>query len=481
MKKINSTILYSILALLLIGLGACKKLSSFDYPPSSSSAYDIISADGNYSYFKYIVDRSGQTDLLTGNGEHTFFVPTNGGFLNAGYTFTILQNMPVDDLTALVKNHIIAGKTDVSATGASKEETAMSNLKITVQNIGNSTFVDGGDITNRNQASTNGYINIINKLLVSRASLNDAVNSYVNNTANSQLTFLAAAITRASTGSTNFTALLSGNTSYTLFAPNNGAFIDAGYANLTAINAAAPDVLGNILKYHLIAGSKLTTAFDSVPVTAYNGTPVYFDEVVRAPKTTTTVWYANGIFFGNNVPSNIRASNGVMHVVSRVLPIPVTTTTLARINSDPNLTMFYALIQRASTADPKFNFASILADPLKSYTVFAVNNTGLQAAGYANVAAINAADPAALADILKLHMVPKRINNINIGENGTVNTLYYITNPTTNISTPNTLTFTITGGFKVKGPSNQTTIPVITGNVVTTSGILNIIGTVLTP
>jgi uncharacterized surface protein with fasciclin (FAS1) repeats len=285
---------------------------------------------------------------------------------------------------------------------------------------------------------------------------------------------LAAAIARASTGSTNFIALLTGTTPYTLLAPNNGAFIDGGYATIAAINAAAPDVLGNILKYHLIAGTKFTTAFDSVPVMAYNGNPIYFDKVNRSVSPTVTqatnitAWYANGITFGNGVPANMMAKNGVLHTVSRLLPTPVAVTTLDRINADATLTMFYAMIQRAGTADPKFNFAAMLADPLHTYTVFAVNNTGLQAAGYANVAAINAENPLTLAAILKLHIIPKRINNINIADNGSVTTI-----AGTNI------TFLLTGGFKVQGPSNSTAIPVITQNTVTTTGLLNIIGGVL--
>lgn len=58
-----------------------------------------------------------------------------------------------------------------------------------------------------------------------------------------------------------------------------------------------------------------------------------------------------------------------------------------------------------------------------SYTVFAVNNTGLQAAGHANAAEINADKPGVLADILKLHIIPWRLNNINIAENGAVNSM----------------------------------------------------------
>jgi uncharacterized surface protein with fasciclin (FAS1) repeats len=476
MKKIMKTILYAFAAFVFINLAACKKLSSFDNPPASGTAFELISADNNFSTFKYAVDKTGLGDLLNGKDEYTVFAPTNTAFINAGYPLATLQTMLSADVAIIVKNHIVAGKIDIKALGNSQDQTTLSGMKITIQKFGNLWYANGGDILNVNQATSNGSLSVINTVLTSKATLNDAVKTYINATGNSQLTFLAAAIVRASTGSTNFTNLLSGSTPYTLFAPNNGAFIDGGYASIAAINLAVPDVLGNILKNHLIAGTKFTTAFDSVPVIAYNGNPVYFDNTPRVVTPATTIannvslWYANGINFGNNVPSNILAANGVMHVIPRLLPTPVIVNTLDRIKADVNLTMFLALIQKASTADPVWNFETLLSDPAKSYTVFAVNNTGLIAAGYANVAAINAENPVVLAAILKLHMINKRLNNINIIDNGAVYTL-----------AGSYITFLLTGGYKVQGPGNSTSIPVITANVVTTNGLLNIIGTVLKP
>jgi len=380
-KKITINILSAIAALVLINLASCKKLSSYDYPAGTESAYEIIKADINFSNFRYIIDKAGLADTLRGKVEYTIFTPTNGAFVASGYPLTKLQLMPVDSVQMLVKNHIIPGKLDVTA--VSGAQTSLNNTQINLQTIAASYYADGGDITNFNQAATNSFINVINKVLVSKNTLYDAVNSYVNTTANSQLTFLAAAIVRASTGTTDFTSLLTGTEAFTFFAPNNGAFIDAGYANIAAVQAAAPIVLSSILQYHLIAGAKFTTAFDSVPVKAANGTNIYFD---KTKPSTTTIWYANGISFANGGSANIAAKNGVMHTVSRLLPAPITTTTLDRIQADTALSMFYALIIKASTADPNLNFQKLLSDPLSSYTVFAVNNTGLRAAGYTSSA-----------------------------------------------------------------------------------------------
>lgn len=466
MKQIITPIFVAVVLFCLLGIAGCKKLSSYDYPAGAATPYVIITNDNNFSTFKIAIDRAGLAGLLNSNDAYTIFAPNNAAFTAAGYPVAIIQTMPVADLAVIVKNHILNGKVDVKASPGQK--TALSDKALTIQNAGGSTYVDGGDILNVNQVTTGGYLNVTSKLLLSKPTLIDVINTYnANAGASAQLTYLAAAITRASTGSTNFTALFSGTDPYTLFAPNNAAFIDAGYATIAAVQAAAPDVLGNKLKYQMLQGAKLTTAFDSVAVKAYDGTNIYFDIAKNSANATT--WYANGINFGNT-GGNLIANNGVMHLVGRFFPVPVSVTTLDRISSDANLSSFYALIQRASTADPKFNFAAVLSSPTSSYTVYAVNNVGLTAAGYPNVAAINAEQPSVLASILKLHMVAKRIHNISVTEGGGITSL-----------AGTSLTINTSGGYKVKGPSNASSIPVITGNIVTTNGLLNIIGTLLKP
>lgn len=486
MKRITNSIICVVAAIFLLNITACKKVSSYDYPPSVGTAYDILKNDNTYSTFFAAIVRSGTSDLFKGGDAYTIYAPTNTAITNEGYTTAQLNTMLVADLAVFVKSHIVAGATDVKSIGATAQQTSLAGTKITVQKIGNLLYANGGDITTPSLTVTNGFLNIITTVLINKDNLLAAVNGYgaANSAANLRMTFLAAAITRASTGSTNFTALLSGSTPYTLLAPSDAAFVDGGYANVAAVNAANAETLGAILKRHLIPGAKLTTAFDSVPVNDYNGNPVYFDRMLRAPSSTTTAatnftyWSADGIYFGNAGASNIIAGNGVMHVVQRFLPVPVTTNTLARINSDATLTMFAALIQRASTADPNLNFASILADPLKSYTVFAVTDAGLIAAGYANVAAINAEDPGVLANILKFHMFPKRVNSINIAENGTVSTLLPSGTDYAAVTYTNVVSKT---GFNIKGNGNASAFAVSPANVVTTNGVLNVIGGVLKP
>ena len=79
-----------------------------------------------------------------------------------------------------------------------------------------------------------------------------------------------------------------------------------------------------------------------------------------------------------------------------------------------------------------------------------------------------------------MHFSPKRINNINIAENGALATLMSSYNAK-NVLRPVNLTISSAGGYKVKGGGNVNTIPVINGNTVTANGLLNKIDEVLMP
>ncbi|GAA4749516.1 hypothetical protein GCM10023229_32600 [Flavisolibacter ginsenosidimutans] len=443
-------------------------------PPSIVTAYDAFSEDSyNFSLFKYLIDRAGQADLLKG-GNYTIFAPTNSAFSAAGYTTAAIQALSSDSVVRLLRNHLVEGKIESSSLTAGQQLTTLNGDKLLIQKVGNDLYVDGANITNTNEPVSNGIFHVINKVLAKRSTLLERLNTYANSTSNSQFTYLIAAIARASQGSTDFNAMLSDPAAnYTLFAPNNGAFIDGGYASAAAITAAVPDTLGRLLKRHMISSRLLTTDFDSSkPQTTLGSTLVYFDKLKPG---NTTYNYANGLIIYGGFSNMLGGNNGVIHSVSRFLPIPQTVTTLARIQSDTTLTYFNAALVKASSGSG-MDFVKMLSDPAASYTVFAVNNAGFRAAGYATAAAVSNESSNVLAKILRLHLLNKRINNINIAENGTVQTLL-----TTDTGTPVSLTFTLTGGFKVKGASNVNTIPVITQNLVTSNGLLNIIGSVLTP
>jgi uncharacterized surface protein with fasciclin (FAS1) repeats len=89
--------------------------------------------------------------------------------------------------------------------------------------------------------------------------------------AGANLTLLESAVIRA-----NLQDTLQSQGPFTVFAPTNAAFIAAGFPDVAAINAAAPNTLASILTYHVVPGrvfsSDLVNA--TTPATANGGTTV---------------------------------------------------------------------------------------------------------------------------------------------------------------------------------------------------------------
>jgi len=120
---------------------------------------------------------------------------------------------------------------------------------------------------------------------------------------------LVAALTHAGLVST-----LQGNGPFTVFAPTDQAFIDAGIDLSTFDTDDENATLTDILLYHVVSGKVMSTDLsDRTTADAVNGDKVSFSV------TTSEVRVNNALVTGADVES----SNGVIHVIDKVLLPPV--------------------------------------------------------------------------------------------------------------------------------------------------------------
>lgn len=267
--------------------------------------------------------------------------------------------------------------------------------------------------------------------------------------ASPDLTLLESAVVKA-----NLAATLDGPGPFTVFAPTDAAFAASGITAAT-INTLTSAQLQTILLYHTLpaevfasnvpAGPNakvITASGDSVFVTR-NGTGVF----------------VNGI---NVTQADIDASNGVIHLLSRVL-LPPAGNIVEVAQANPSFTYLVAAVVRA-------NLATALSGP-GPLTVFAPTNDAFIAAGFPTIASINAADPAVLAGILTYHVVAGRVFSSDLTNGATPATL-----------NGKTVTIGITGsGATVKGITNTTASNIIGTNVMARNGVVHVIDRVLLP
>ena len=92
------------------------------YPlvPPSGNLWQLVAADSSFSFFQAAVTKAANANadiqsMLTTEGIHTLFAPTNNAFRGAGYaTMDSVMNAPADSLAKLVTYHMLNGRTFTS-------------------------------------------------------------------------------------------------------------------------------------------------------------------------------------------------------------------------------------------------------------------------------------------------------------------------------------------------------------------------------
>ncbi len=181
-------------------------------------------------------------------------------------------------------------------------------------------------------------------------------------------------------------AMLSDSTKiFTVFLPDDNAFIASGIPSAAVIAALPIASVGGIVNYAIIPGEQLTsantsTAFPNVQLpTAITigqlpGTTIPLNLSTFPSKRTNGFW-------DNNIPvvmPDIKFKNGVIHIVAGIVA-PPSQLLKSALNASPNLTYFNAAIARADSGSTGLSkFDSLLNYAVTNMTVLAPNDAAFQ-------------------------------------------------------------------------------------------------------
>lgn len=182
---------------------------------------------------------------------------------------------------------------------------------------------------------------------------------------------------------------------YTIFAPTDSAFNAAGITEAN-VGTLPPDVLRSVIRQHMLAGRTTSASLLPGPNAAYR--PINVEYLYTSTYLPPTGSFA-GIFFNGKrlLQADILANNGVIHRINGVLS-PAANTLTALLDANSNLSFLKAAIARAG-------LTTTLQGLTAPVTLMAPTNAAFQAAGFPDIAAINAAAPATLAGILSNHVI----------------------------------------------------------------------------
>ncbi len=255
---------------------------------------------------------------------------------------------------------------------------------------------------------------------------------------------------------------LAGDGPFTVFAPDNDAFVASGITSLA--NLSKSD-LETILLYHTI-GTKIPAA--NVPAGPNAKVITASGDSVFVTSNTNGV-FINGV---QVTTADVDADNGVIHIINRVLIPPSGNTVETAIAS--GLDSLVKAVTTATTAmggDP--NLASTLSTA--ELTVFAPTNAAFtQLLTILNLNDINDIPINTLLDVLRYHVVANRAFSSDLA-NGS---LPMLANGNSTIN----LTNGTNGGPTITGTNNAGNLSNITAtNIVTRNGVVHLIDRVLLP
>lgn len=305
------------LALTLVGGftgGAVGASPSSAAAPVAAPTGDIVAtaqAAGQFTVLLEAAQKAGLVDALKGPGPFTVFAPTDAAFGAAltklGITKEQLLNSgPI--LTAILKYHVLSGAVPSSAiTGPLGPTTLEGRQILVIPKDGKVTLNLSATVVTPDVEATNGVIHVIDQVLLPPVPQPDIVDTAAST--GSFSTLLAAA------KAAGLVDALKAPGPYTVFAPTDAAFrtLIRRLGTTPEKLLADPVKLASILKYHVVSGEIFSSQLKvgRTVVTTLNGNKI----VVR--KTRSGRVTVNGTAVVTT--ADIDTSNGVIHVINRVL------------------------------------------------------------------------------------------------------------------------------------------------------------------
>ena len=381
-----------------------------------------------------------QAELVTtlqGDGPFTVFAPTDQAFTDAGIDLAAL-NTPEGKATLsdILLHHVVAGEVPASAVTDGMLATMVNGDKAKLSVTGDDVSISGATVTGADVATSNGIIHVIDKVLLPPGDV----------TAIAQGTgihdSLVAAVIQAELLTT-----LQGDGPFTVFAPTDQAFADAGI-DLAALNTPeGKATLSDILLYHVVSAEVASGDLSECQVAnAANGQPLSFTvgQTVMVNDATVTI-------------ADVPASNGIVHVIDKVLTPSDTPNDIPRTAQCTGVhnSLVAAVIQ-----------AELLTTLQGEgpFTVFAPTDQAFTDAGIDLATLDTPEGKATLADILLYHVVPGAVSSSNLSDCMSATAVNDLS-----------LSFTVGDSVMVNDAN------VVTADVATSNGVIHVIDKVLTP
>ncbi|SNR63870.1 Uncaracterized surface protein containing fasciclin (FAS1) repeats [Lutibacter agarilyticus] len=404
--KKHSNVFFSVLMISFsLFVVSCDDDDDNDIPMSSKNIVEIAKSDPNFSTLVSAIVAAELDDVLSNGGPFTVFAPTNAAFAKLDPTTlnNIISNPVL--LTALLQYHVVSGEVTSSDLTNGPVGTLLSGQSIDVDLSGGMVTLNGSSmVTAADIDASNGVIHVIDEVLL-------------------PADFASQTIVQIASGSDDFKILVKAllkpelsdllaaasdpTSDLTVFAPTDEAFD----ATLKALGKESIDdlpigLLKEIVTYHILGGAVMSNELT-------NG-----DVPTLLPNESVTVDITDGVKINGTkvIAEDIKAINGVVHVVESVLLPSYAATAVGTISEvilfDPNYTILVAALKTAELLET--------VSTTDDLTLFAPDNAAFIAAG---ITSLDGLDKEALTPILLYHVLGAKVLSTQLPEDGMATTL----------------------------------------------------------
>jgi transforming growth factor-beta-induced protein len=425
---------------------------------------EIASTTDGFSTLVAAVEAAGAVELLSGEGPFTVFAPTDDAFADLGDAvgeLVALAEEGDDTLLNILSLHVLAAKVLSTDLEDGLTASTINDMELIVGITDGIVTIDAGGsvatVITADIEASNGVIHVIDTVLLPAeeeelpniVELAGGVDGFE--------TLLAAA------DAAGAVELLTGEGPFTVFAPTDEAFAALGdvVGELVASAEEGDGTLLDILSLHILAGKVLSTDLeDGLTATSIN------DLELIVGITDGIVTIDSGGSVATVVIPDIEASNGVVHVIDKVLLPPTEDDELNIVETAIATDGFNTLVAAVQAAG-----AVELLSGEGPFTVFAPTDEAFAELGELVGELVASAEEGdgTLLDILSLHVLAAQVLSTDL-EDGLV---------AVTLNEAELLVGIMDGIVTIDSGGSVATV--ILPDVTATNGVIHVIDTVLLP
>ena len=301
MKRIIS--LVAVLAVAAVAVGGAATASA-DTRASNVDIVQTAVAAGQFTTLASLLQKAGLVDTLATGGPFTVFAPTDAAFAKVPKaTLDALAADPAK-LKAVLLYHVVPGRVTAADVVKLTSAKTAEGRSVAVKVVNGSVFIDGAQVTTPDVEASNGVIHVIDSVLIPKEATPAPKTIVQTAVAAGSFKTLTSLLKKA-----GLVGALQGKGPFTVFAPTDAAFAKVPKATLAALGKNKA-MLRSVLLYHVVKGN----------VTAAKVVKLRSAKTLNGKAVPIRVSGRNVFVGGARVTTaDVKASNGVIHVVNKVL------------------------------------------------------------------------------------------------------------------------------------------------------------------